>query len=119
MTTETSKYFVLSWDANANEVITRAGGDASVCQRLPLRLLPRACLLCATSPALTRSTSPALTRSASPPPRQSPVGQPTDAGQLAIVDPNSRVIALRIYPELIHIVPINKRGQLQESFDVR
>jgi hypothetical protein len=47
------------------------------------------------------------------------VGQPTDAGQIAIVDPKSRVIALRIYPELIHIIPITKRGQLHESFDVR
>lgn len=41
-----------------------------------------------------------------------------DTGQIGIIDPQCRVIALRIYDGLLKIIPISG-GRLQEAFDVR
>lgn len=35
------------------------------------------------------------------------------------IDPDNRVIALRIYPGLIKIIPVAPNGKLQEAYDVR
>ncbi|EGG23107.1 UV-damaged DNA binding protein1 [Cavenderia fasciculata] len=46
------------------------------------------------------------------------IGRPADSGQLAIIDPDSKVLALHLYEGLLKIIPIEK-GTLKTAYNVR
>lgn len=47
------------------------------------------------------------------------VGQPSETGQIGIVDPQCRMIGMHAYNGLFKVLPMDTRGNLQEPFDVR
>lgn len=47
------------------------------------------------------------------------VGRPTELGQIGLVDPLVRAIGLHLYDGQLRIIPVDSKGALQESFNVR
>ena len=47
-------------------------------------------------------------------------GRATSCGQLGVIDPNCRAIALHMYEGLVKIIPIDANsGALSDTFDIR
>ncbi|CAG0918721.1 unnamed protein product [Notodromas monacha] len=47
------------------------------------------------------------------------IGKPAETGVIAIVDPNSQVIALRLYSGLIKIIPLEKDNTELKAYNIR
>ena len=48
------------------------------------------------------------------------IGRPADAGQIAVIEPESRLIGLHLYDGLFKVIPAQASGALQnESFNIR
>lgn len=47
------------------------------------------------------------------------IGRPVENGQIGIVDPLCRVIALHLYEGLLKIVPFDSKYQISEAFNIR
>ena len=48
------------------------------------------------------------------------IGRPADAGQIAVIEPESRLIGLHLYDGLFKVIPATASGMLmQESFNIR
>lgn len=47
------------------------------------------------------------------------VGRPVEIGHIGIVDPQVRAFALHLYDGQVRIIPVDNKGVLQESFNVR
>ncbi len=46
------------------------------------------------------------------------IGQQSQGGKLGVVDPQCRMVALRIYEGALKIIPVDLKGQVRESFNV-
>ncbi|KFK28706.1 hypothetical protein AALP_AA7G036100 [Arabis alpina] len=47
------------------------------------------------------------------------IRRPTDNGQIGIIDPDCRLIGLHLYDGLFKVLPFDKKGQLNEGFNIR
>lgn len=47
------------------------------------------------------------------------VGKPCEVGQIALIDPDCRLISLHLYDGNMKLIPMDAQGTLQEAFNVR
>jgi DNA damage-binding protein 1 len=47
------------------------------------------------------------------------IGKPVDKGKIGIVDPQSRLVGLHLYEGLFKVIPVDPRGNMKESFNIR
>jgi len=51
---------------------------------------------------------------------QDRIGRPAEAGQMAVIDPDCRVIGLHLYDGLFKVIPMDPTtGKLEEAFNIR
>jgi len=76
--TEMCQYFVLSYDAQTNSIVTKAKGEI-----------------------------------------QSQINIKNENGHIGRIDPDCRVIGLNLFQGQFDVIPIDSKGQLKESFNIR
>lgn len=90
------------------ELLTRGHGETSLCHRCRCALGPTANL---PPPLHLSRVDPGDVRDK--------IGRPAEAGMLAVVDPDCRMIALHLYDGLLKVIPVDGEGQLLDAFNIR
>lgn len=119
-------FCLLGYDPEGEEIVTKAAGDATVraCVRATPSVAgsPGAGLLCV---AACRGPCPlplrcmCNTRRAPVGAAQSEVARIASTGHMVAVDPEARMIVLRIYEGQLKVIPIREDNKLGEAFDIR